>query len=84
MLFSTRCRKNPRLRMTVNVEKYLEVLSDMLIKSARDMYGQEAWIYQQDNASRHTANRCQDIREKNIAVSPWPAQCPDLNPIENL
>lgn len=84
MLFSTRCRKNPRLRMTVNVEKYLEVLSDMLIKSARDMYGQEAWIYQQDNASRHTAKRCQDIREKNIAVSQWPAQCPDLNPIENL
>lgn len=43
------------------------------------------FVLMQDNARAHTARLTQaTLTEANIAVLPWPAMSPDLNPIEHL
>lgn len=42
-------------------------------------------IFQQDNDPKHTANSIQTyLKEQSYKVMEWPAQSPDLNPIENM
>lgn len=43
------------------------------------------WTFMHDNASIHTARVVEDFLKDHAAVVlPWPANSPDLNPIENL
>ncbi|QRW16926.1 DDE superfamily endonuclease [Rhizoctonia solani] len=45
----------------------------------------EKVIFMQDNASSHKAHIVQDwCQENGLEVFEWPANSPDLNPIENL
>jgi hypothetical protein len=70
----------------INAEAYIDVLQDYVLASC-DWYSMDpgTFIFQQDNASVHTACIVKDFfAESNITVLKWPANSPDLNPIENL
>ncbi len=49
-----------------------------MLPSADKLYGDADLIFQQDLAPAHTANG------HSVTVLDWPANSPDLNPIENL
>jgi hypothetical protein len=70
----------------VNGELYREILADELMKTV-EYYGFETdkVIFQQDNAPAHVAQQTKKWFEVHgISLLDWPAQSPDLNPIENL
>jgi transposase len=45
----------------------------------------EQIIFQQDNDPKHTSNLVKDyLKKQSYQTIEWPAQSPDLNPIENM
>lgn len=63
---------------------YIELLEAMMIEKEEELCG-ENFIFQQDNASIHSARTAKDFfREQNINVLDWPSRSIDLNPIENI
>ena len=46
---------------------------------------QPDWTFMQDGASIHRAKHSmQFLKQKKVSILEWPANSPDLNPIENL
>jgi len=81
---------------TLNSDRYIELLKEYLIPFLNSLneqgelipwyfFQEENYIFQDDNAPCHASCKTKSWKENNsINILPWPAQSPDLNPIENL
>ena len=63
-----------------DAERYCNMLGDCL-----EPFMEPGWTFMQDGASIHRAKRTKEwLKERKIPILEWPANSPDLNPIENL
>lgn len=69
-------------------QKYINVLEAVLLPSLTRIFGDtnlDGVQFQQDNAPCHkSATTMRWFRDNNIVLLDWPAQSPDLNPIEHM
>ncbi len=62
---------------------YQEVLEHFMLPAADQLYGDADFIFQQDLAPAHSAKATSTwFKDHGIPVLNWPANSPDLNPIE--
>ena len=75
-----------RIEGTLNYEKYYGILRYQMRDNGRKIFNGSKWLFQHDNAPPHKkANREAILLKSDLFdLMEWPAQSPDINPIENL
>ena len=78
------CGYGCQIEGAVNTDVYLEVLTENLLDTiAQFELDVDHVIFQHDNAPAHQSARTRAwLADQQIEPLPWPAQSPDLNPIE--
>ena len=73
------------LNGSVTGQTHVNVINDFVVPTLHSHFPQGNGIFQEDNAAPHRSKVAAAARENaGIVMLDWPAQSPDLNPIENL
>ncbi len=73
------------LKTKVTAPVYQEILEHFVLPSADQLFKDADFIFQQDLSPAHTAKSTKSwLNNYGVCVLDWPANSPDLNPIENL
>jgi transposase len=78
-----------RIRGIMDQHVYHSILQHVGMPSAHQLFPRGGFVWQEDNDPKHTSRKCRDylLRQaalKGFTLLDWPAQSPDLNPIEML
>src|SRR5579871_870770 len=71
----------------LNAELLCTIYKTTLLPSARKFFGRDnhSWFLQEDNDPKHTSGKAESWRDEHqVKRISWPAQSPDLNPMENV
>ncbi len=72
------------LKTNVTAPVYQEILEHFMLPSADQLFKDADFIFQQDLAPAHTAKSTKSwLNDHGVTVLDWPANSPDLNPIEH-
>ncbi len=73
------------LKTNVTAPVYQEILEHMMLPSADQLFKDADFIFQQDLVPAHTAKSTKSwLNDHGVGVLYWPANSPDLSPIENI
>ncbi len=73
------------LKTNVTTPVYQDILEHFMLPSADQLFKDADFIFQQDLAPAYTAKSTKSwLNVHGVGVLGWPANPPDLNPIENL
>ncbi len=73
------------LKTNVTAPIYQEILEHFMLPSADQLLKDADFIFQQDLAPAHTAKSTKSwLNDHGVGELDWPANSPDLNPIENI
>ncbi len=73
------------LKTNVTAPVYQEILEHFMLPSDDQLFKDTDFIFQQDFQQAHTAKSTKNVlHDHGVGVLDWPANSPNLNPIENI